>query len=55
MSVTLVLQPGQLFAQGIVALLQQPLLLLHTLHVLRQRANLSLMLHQIKIEMKTMF
>lgn len=42
--VTLILQLGQLFAQGVVALLQQPLLLLHALHVLRQRADLSFML-----------
>lgn len=44
--VTLVLQLGQLLAQRVVALLQEPLLLLHTLHVLGQRADLCLMLHK---------
>lgn len=43
---TQVLQLGQLFTKRVVALLQQPLLLLHTLHVLSQRADLSLMLQQ---------
>lgn len=46
--VTLVLQLGQLFAQGVVAFLQQPLLLLHALHVLGQRADLCLMLYVCK-------
>lgn len=41
---TLILQLGQLFAQGVVALLQQPLLLLHALHVLGQGADLGFML-----------
>ena len=45
---TLVLQLGQLLAQRIVALLQLPLLLLHALHVLRQRADLGLVLYQHK-------
>lgn len=44
--VTLVLQLGQLFAQRVVALLQQPLLLLHALHVLSQRADLRLVLYE---------
>lgn len=43
---TLILQLGQLFAQWVMALLQQSLLLLHALHVFSQWADLSLMLHQ---------
>lgn len=51
--ITLVLQLGQLFAERVVALLQQPLLLLHALHVLRQRADLSFMLQIQEIKKRT--
>lgn len=43
---TLILQLGQLFAQWVMALLKQSLLLLHALHVFSQWADLSFMLHQ---------
>lgn len=41
---TLGLEAGELLAQGVVVVLQLTLLQLHILHVLRQRADLRLML-----------
>lgn len=41
---TLRLQLGQLVAQGVVGLFQVPFLQLHSLHVLRERTDLRLVL-----------
>lgn len=41
---TLSLQDGELLGQGVLTLLQLPLLLLHVLHVVAQRLDLGLVL-----------
>lgn len=43
-ALTVRLPPGELLRQGVLALLQLPLLLLQVLHVVAQDADLGLML-----------